>query len=51
MAAGWMLAPDWGLSVVFALVCVPAVIAGFGMLATGRSERLRRACVPLQVGH
>lgn len=51
MAGGWMLALGWGLPVVFALVGIPAVIAGLAMLAMGRSERLRGAAVRLQVGH
>jgi MFS transporter, AAHS family, 4-hydroxybenzoate transporter len=40
MAGGWMLGLGWGLPVVFALVGIPAVIAGISILATGRAERL-----------
>ncbi len=50
MAGGWMLALGWGLPVVFALVGIPAVIAGLSMLAMGRTER-RQLRLRLQTGH
>jgi AAHS family 4-hydroxybenzoate transporter-like MFS transporter len=50
MAGGWMLALGWGLPVVFALVGIPAVIAGISMLAMGRAERLQGA-LRLQAAH
>jgi AAHS family 4-hydroxybenzoate transporter-like MFS transporter len=50
MAGGWMLALGWGLPVVFALVGIPAVIAGLSMLAMGRTER-RQLALHLQTGH
>ena len=51
MAGGWMLSLGWGLPVVFALVGIPAVIAGMSMLAMGRSERLQQGALRLQAGH
>ncbi|WP_372527834.1 MFS transporter [Piscinibacter sp.] len=50
MAGGWMLALGWGLPVVFALVGIPAVVAGLSMLAMGRTERLN-VTLKVQAAH
>ena len=39
MAGGWMLALGWGLPAVFAIVGVPALIAGASLFAMGKVER------------
>lgn len=41
MTGGWMLALDWSLPMVFAVVGAPAVIAAVSMLSMGRVERVQ----------
>jgi AAHS family 4-hydroxybenzoate transporter-like MFS transporter len=41
MTGGWMLALDWSLPMVFAVVGAPAVIAALSMLSMGRVERVQ----------
>lgn len=40
MAGGWMLALGWGLPTVFAIVGVPALVAGCSILTMGRVDRV-----------
>lgn len=47
MVGGALLSIGWGLDSVFALVAVPAVLAGASMFAMGQARRRRAAVTTL----
>jgi MFS transporter, AAHS family, 4-hydroxybenzoate transporter len=43
LLGGWMLALGWGVTTVYALVAIPALVSGAALLILGVNERWRHA--------